>query len=503
MDKMDVDKSENAPGISNSTEESNNSAGDSTERSEVEGASDQETAKDGTTDQETNIHISDDCEVILQTFRYSDDKNVTNICDEIQTCKLIEDLNQARKQGIFCDITLLTGPDKYPIKGHRVFLSLDSEYFRVMFTTDLKEGSQSEVELPKIDVSTMESVMEFIYTGRMNVTNEDIENITRAANFFGMSKLLENCTSYIKKRISYNNCVEILEFAEQISNNDLKDFAKDFFILHFDEISSKSLDIMNMTTSVLFEVIGDDMTSIHGDPQENEERLFKIGWSNLQTKLENIYQTFLPKLLKAVHLPLVSEEFLSNLVRNVGDHQEAKAIIEEAKSIKTALVKNKAGIKDTQPNEGTLIWCKDRSYRSGKVSVTCGNLRSLKDSYFKFYSEPIVLKGKAWRLNVNKDYFRLAASVQCLSDLNAESVRCSFQFELVPTQETVLCYHCNTRKSSEQKPYFSETLSHRFASDSHRSDQARLMEVDEVLKNYYDKDQDCCTVITHITVGEV
>ncbi len=166
-----------------------------------------------------------------------------------------------------------------------------------MFKTDLKEGSQSEIELPKMDLSTMESIMDFIYTGKTKITNENIERITLGANFFCVSKLLTKCVAHIKGKIDNRNAIQIFEFGNQISEERLKDFAKDYIIQNFEEISSKNLDLMEMSTGLLLEIIEDKHTSLHSDPQENAERLFQLGWNNLQSKPDDVWKTFLPKLL--------------------------------------------------------------------------------------------------------------------------------------------------------------------------------------------------------------
>ncbi len=238
-------------------------------------------------------------------------------------------MDLARKNGSFCDITLLIGPEKHPIKAHKVFLSLDSDYFKAMFTTNLKEGSQSEIELPTID-------------------------ITRAANLFCMSKLLENCIAHIQERIGYTNCIEILEFAEQISNIKLKNCAKDYFIQNFDEVSSTSLDIMNMTPSLLLEIIG-DKTSIDGDPSRNEEKLFHIGFTNLQMKSDVVYETLLPQLLKLVRLPLVNSKPLYVLKNKVKNIQEANLLVEKALDVKSAMKNNEGKTESSEPIE-SLSW---------------------------------------------------------------------------------------------------------------------------------------------------
>ncbi len=438
------------------------------------------------------------CEDILQSLTSSGEAYVAQISEETYASKLFEEMDLARKNGSFCDVTLLIGPEKHPIKAHKVFLSLDSDYFKAMFRTELKEGSQSEIELPAIDVATMESIMEFTYTGKINVTNENIEKITKAANFFSMSKLLGNCIAHIEGRINSTNCIEILEFSDQISNIKLKDCAKEYFIQNFDEVSSTNLDIMNMTTSLFLEIIGEDKTSIHGDPSLNEEKLFQIGWTNLHMRSNNKYNILLPKLLKLVRLPLLNTRSLHALLKKVEDNKEAKLLVEKALNIKSTMSNNKEKTESSEPIE-SLSWCKDRSIKSGKVST-----ESLEWTFYSgsegdchFRSESITLKGKEWCMNVQLDVASISlsvkANVQCISDLQSSQVPCKYQFEIEGGK-------------SERKFYKSENIQHTFTAKSRVSDWTKIAFL------YFEEGTDCfgrtrkvtsesnCTVIANITV---
>ncbi len=148
-------------------------------------------------------------------------------------------------------------------------------------------------------------------------------------------------TSYFLGLLKINkcNCIEILEFAEHICNDTLKQSALDYIVdpKNFEIIMGRNLDIIDMSPSLLLEILGNDATSIQSDSSLNEERLFQIGWTYIHTKTDEEFATFLPKLLKAVHLPLVSGEFLSNLTRKVHGCEDAMELIERAKFQKIAI----------------------------------------------------------------------------------------------------------------------------------------------------------------------
>jgi len=86
-------------------------------------------------------------------------KNITNQCSSNaliansfnKLCYLsekhpkvtLESINQLRKHGELCDVALLVGQKK--ILAHRIVLSACSPYFKAMFTGELAESQQTEV----------------------------------------------------------------------------------------------------------------------------------------------------------------------------------------------------------------------------------------------------------------------------------------------------------------------------------------------------------------------
>ncbi len=432
-------------------------------------------------------NMSGSFEDMLQTFS-------TSLCKEGSVFKeedyLVWDMNAARKSGAFCDVTLFIGPDRQPMRAHRLILSLVSEYFKTMFESEFKEQLKHEVEISHMDIETMETIIEFAYTGEVEFTNGNIEKITRGANYFGMPVLLGNCTLYIRERLDDKNCIEVLQFAEHISNVELKDSAKRYLNEHFDTICLKNLDLMKMSTPLLLEIIGDDRTSIDGDPQENEERLFQLGWTHLFSKSDGEWKAFLPDLLKAVHLPLTSEQFLCNLSTKVQYHEEARLLVEKAKVLKSTIQENHGELASEYTCDENKKWCADRSVSNGSIKVVCKNFGSLKDSEFKFESEPKVLKGKIFKLTVQKSssYSEIRATLQCLSNFETEPVSCLVQIEIPPPGD-----------NPDQVSYISKGSIHTFKNEwPHRVLQFTMMKPETAYKKYYYKKTDSITVSAYI-----
>ena len=220
------------------------------------------------------------------------------------------------------------------------------------------------------------------------------------------------------------------------------------------------------------------------------ERLFQIGWNNLHSKSDSGWTTFLPKLLKAVHLPLVSDGFLSDIARKVEDCEEAKVLIEEAKHEKQAIANHNSTSKKPKI-KSNIRWRMSRFQKSGPLSVTCHGLNE--DLNIDWHGAPVFINGKAWCLYVTKATSKedgppvksLGAYMCRLSGKDSKLVKLKYKFELASPSKTI--------------PYSSCKVIKTFDKDTHYWGLRELMKLSKVLEEYYDKENDSCTVIAHVS----
>lgn len=69
------------------------------------------------------------------------------------------------------------------IPAHRLILSAGSEYFAAMFTNDLREASQNEIELHNVDGDALWALMHYCYTGKIEIFEDTVETLLGLYNF--------------------------------------------------------------------------------------------------------------------------------------------------------------------------------------------------------------------------------------------------------------------------------------------------------------------------------
>ncbi|KAL9950815.1 hypothetical protein ACROYT_G043377, partial [Oculina patagonica] len=113
-----------------------------------------------------------------------EDLQPISVTEQASFCvELTKRLNMQRKQDYLCDVTLVTKDEK-EFKAHRNVLSAASPFFHKLLQSDMKENREGIARFEEISGSVMEDVLEFIYTGSVEITQENqAADLIAAANY--------------------------------------------------------------------------------------------------------------------------------------------------------------------------------------------------------------------------------------------------------------------------------------------------------------------------------
>lgn len=100
--------------------------------------------------------------------------------------------NEQRKAGLFCDATLVFSSEEQDrvqtLTAHRSVLSAASQYFTLLLGGQFSESVSGRVELKEWssttgpDPETVESVVQFMYTGEIRVTTANVHEVLELAD---------------------------------------------------------------------------------------------------------------------------------------------------------------------------------------------------------------------------------------------------------------------------------------------------------------------------------
>ena len=111
---------------------------------------------------------------------------------------LLSKCAQFREQGEFIDVGLKVGEEVF--SAHRIVLAANSDYFHAMFAHGMKESNQEVIELKdeSISAAALKIVLDSIYSGDLQVSDENIFEVLVAADHLQVTSAVQQCCDYLQ-----------------------------------------------------------------------------------------------------------------------------------------------------------------------------------------------------------------------------------------------------------------------------------------------------------------
>ncbi|RUS88524.1 hypothetical protein EGW08_003700 [Elysia chlorotica] len=244
---------------------------------------------------------------------------------ENHCCALLHGLQELRKSNTLCDYTLIADGQKIPV--HRVVMVACSDYFRVMMTGVMKESREETVELKGVTAGGLSVVVDFAYTGRLELTTDNVEEVLSAASHLQVSVAVELCSKYLEMALTTENCTDILNLAQMYSLTSTQSKALQYMMDNF-MIVSASDQFFKLTHLQLALMLRDNSLCV-----PSEYSLFKIVLRWIDTDKHDRTQ-HLAELMGNIRLPLLAGEELVEKVSKVDlmkTSPECSELLTEAK----------------------------------------------------------------------------------------------------------------------------------------------------------------------------
>ncbi|VVC46024.1 BTB/Kelch-associated,BTB-kelch protein,BTB/POZ domain,Kelch-type beta propeller,Kelch repeat type [Cinara cedri] len=174
----------------------------------------------------------------------------------------LNSFNELRLNVKLCDASLiLDNGDEYPV--HRSVLSGSSDYFRILFTTTLHDGENTQIFLKTVESSTMESILQYIYSRQIDLHYNNVLEVMRTADYFCIDGLVQLCHGYLIECIGTDNCVTILQFADDFYFGPLSDAAYKYIVKKFEAVAEEGNELMKLTRAEFKRLIEDNQLNVN------------------------------------------------------------------------------------------------------------------------------------------------------------------------------------------------------------------------------------------------
>ncbi|XP_076245296.1 BTB (POZ) domain containing 9 [Calliopsis andreniformis] len=221
---------------------------------------------------------------------------------------LSEDIGALYLSDEYSDVTLIVGGQRF--SAHKIILAARSQYFRALLFGGLKESTQHEIELKDANLAAFKGLLEYIYLGRISLTDrreEAVLDILGLAHLYGFSELGTSISDYLKEILSIKNVCLIFDAALLYQLQFLTRVCHEYMDKHACEVIQHE-SFLQLSTAALNELIVRD--SFYAP--EIDIFLAVQAWIKANPEIDG------KSVLDKVRLSLISITDLLHTVRSTG-----------------------------------------------------------------------------------------------------------------------------------------------------------------------------------------
>ncbi|XP_072543166.1 actin-binding protein IPP [Salminus brasiliensis] len=223
---------------------------------------------------------------------------------------LLAHINRLRLRSDFCDVRLLVGGRVFQV--HRLVLAASGPYFSALFSGGMSEAHEEEVHIAGVEAEVFQVLLEFIYTGSIDVTVENVQELMVAADMLQLSEVVTICGEFLRGHMEPSNCVGIYQFLEQIGCLDLMEFTENYIYVHFLEVCVAE-EFSGLSKDQLVRLLRSEELRI-----EDEYQVFTAAMNWLLFDISH-RKKHVVEVLEPVRFPLLSPQRLFKYIEGICD----------------------------------------------------------------------------------------------------------------------------------------------------------------------------------------
>ena len=241
--------------------------------------------------------------------------------------EMMKRLDFQRRNEHFCDVILEvgSGDDQARLRAHRIVLSAASPFFYNALNSEMKEKKEGVIRLGETSKDVMEKVLEYLYTGYLDVNEQNAYDLMAIADYFLLPSLKALSGNFIQQTLSLSSCVMAYFSAIKYRCEELQNEAREFIQSNFVAVAETE-DFLNLSSKEVEEWISSDEIVVKG-----EEKVFEVVMKWIE-RSERRKQS-LPDLFRHIRFIYIKRDFLFNVILSnplVKDNLECSNLVLDA-----------------------------------------------------------------------------------------------------------------------------------------------------------------------------
>jgi len=120
------------------------------------------------------------------------------------------------------------------VDAHKIVLASQTSYFAALF----RKEKVDSVRLEKFRFDIVKNVIDFLYTGSIELNSETIQDTTEVANYLMVEGVMKKCDEFIVRNLDTENVLDVLLLGYNIGSSRILDGCLNFICHNFDELYS-------------------------------------------------------------------------------------------------------------------------------------------------------------------------------------------------------------------------------------------------------------------------
>ncbi|XP_033642999.1 influenza virus NS1A-binding protein-like isoform X2 [Asterias rubens] len=144
-------------------------------------------------------------------------------------------LNELRKQQQFADVHLSI--ENHIVPAHRAVLACCSPYLFDFYKEMENNSIPLKHRLENVNPAAIELLVNFAYTGRLDVLYCQVESVYQAAKQWQMGRVKNACARHLVQQLNPKNCLDLRSFASAEEDDELVSIVDDFLKKNIDSVA--------------------------------------------------------------------------------------------------------------------------------------------------------------------------------------------------------------------------------------------------------------------------
>ncbi|XP_046561968.1 uncharacterized protein LOC124270948 [Haliotis rubra] len=214
---------------------------------------------------------------------------------------IIRPLLRQRETGELCDLTIKLNGRCF--NAHKAVLALWSPYFLSMFTCDMRERLTRELDLSESLILERDdvfgTVLDYMYTGSITLTIENVEDIVKISDFLLIDDVKEYCRQFYLDlgNLDLTNCIRLKFLAEDHNMPEVAKFAQKMIESRFHDYVIYHDEMLDLLPSCIFRLLEDSRVVQH--TSYNELKRVVQRWIDFDRSFRQQYQSDLMTCVKS------------------------------------------------------------------------------------------------------------------------------------------------------------------------------------------------------------